>query len=154
GTSNAATPVTVAGLGGDVADIAAGGGHTCARRSSGQVVCWGSNAFGQLGDGGTTSPLARVPVVGLDDAAEISAGGSHTCASRATGELVCWGAGLSGQLGDGTNTDSPSPVAVRVDSVLVVPPPVIGGGIYHSCVIRDGGQVFCWGANMNGQLGD
>jgi alpha-tubulin suppressor-like RCC1 family protein len=40
----------------DVVEIAAGGNHTCARQSTGEVLCWGRNAEGQLGVG--TSDLA------------------------------------------------------------------------------------------------
>ncbi|MBN1438850.1 MAG: hypothetical protein JW929_05500, partial [Anaerolineales bacterium] len=49
----------VAGLPNDIVAIAAGGGHTCALRSSSQVLCWGNNQYGELGDG--TSSNRNLP---------------------------------------------------------------------------------------------
>lgn len=59
-------PQPVAGLT-DAVLLARGGrgSHHCALRRSGQVVCWGYNGQGQLGDGTTTGRLTPVPVAGL-----------------------------------------------------------------------------------------
>jgi alpha-tubulin suppressor-like RCC1 family protein len=35
----------------DVNAVAAGLGHVCASRGSGEILCWGSNSFGELGSG-------------------------------------------------------------------------------------------------------
>jgi alpha-tubulin suppressor-like RCC1 family protein len=78
--------------------IAAGEAHACARLSSGGVRCWGSNMFGQLGDGTTTIRLRPVEVPNLRDATGITAGSRHTCATSASG-VFCWGANENGQLG-------------------------------------------------------
>jgi alpha-tubulin suppressor-like RCC1 family protein len=105
------TPVAVSGVV-DAVEISAGGDHTCARRATGGVVCWGMNAHGQLGDGTTTDRLTPTPVLDLTDAVEITTGGQHTCARRATGAVVCWGWNREGQLGDGTTTDRLTPTPV------------------------------------------
>ncbi len=106
------TPVPVTGLTNAVA-IAAGGTATCAIRMGGQVVCWGDNASGQLGNGTTGTP-ASVPVnvTGLTNATSLTAGANHFCAVRTTGQPVCWGLGFNGQLGTGVVTDSNVPVNV------------------------------------------
>jgi alpha-tubulin suppressor-like RCC1 family protein len=54
-TTNKSTPVEVTALGTTVADAALGSTHSCARKTDGQLSCWGYNAYGQLGDGTTTS---------------------------------------------------------------------------------------------------
>jgi len=96
----------------DAAEISTKGWHTCARRSSGEAVCWGSNGFGQLGDGTTTDQLVPAAVFGLTDILEIATGSFHSCARRSSGEVLCSGWNLYGQLGDGTTTDRilPTPV--------------------------------------------
>jgi alpha-tubulin suppressor-like RCC1 family protein len=58
------SPVEVQGLA-DVAGIALGGAHSCARRRDGEILCWGVNNFGQLGDGSNVLWPAPHPVVGL-----------------------------------------------------------------------------------------
>jgi alpha-tubulin suppressor-like RCC1 family protein len=63
GPSAATARVGVQGL--DVASLALGRDHTCARLRSGGVACWGSNEFGQLGDGGRVLSPTPMEVVGL-----------------------------------------------------------------------------------------
>jgi len=113
--------VEVSGLS-DVIEVDLGLFFACARRSTGQVVCWGRNNKGQLGDGTSHGACAMssgedcsstpVEVSGLADAQAIAVGGAHACALRATGAVVCWGSNSGGQLGDGTTTDSNVPVTV------------------------------------------
>ena len=101
-----------------VAQITAGGDTTCARLVSGQVRCWGDNAYHQLGDGGTEPsplPVAVSSVAGgspLTGVTQVDSGEAHTCARLATGGAVCWGDNLKGVLGDGTRLPAPRPVEV------------------------------------------
>lgn len=147
---NSEVPVPVPGLS-DAVAISAGRDFACAIRSSGQAVCWGSNDFGQLGDGTTADRKVPTAVSGLSDAASISVpDGTHACATRATGQAVCWGFNNSGRLGDGTTTDRlvPTPVSGLSDSVS------IAAGGAHTCAVRSTGQARCWGSNSLGELGD
>ena len=123
-----------------VVELSAGGVHTCARRASGAVDCWGLNDSGQVGDGTTVSPRGNpTAVLGLADAVEIEAGYTHTCARRAAGAVVCWGRGFG-----------PTPVAV----LGLVDATEIEAGVYYTCTRRASGAVVCWGSNSSGQLGD
>lgn len=149
-----ARPVEVAGGRTDWAVVSAGAFHTCARRLTGQLYCWGQDDWGQLGDGGTnTSQSSPVDVVGArTDWAGVTAGGGVTCALRRTGRLFCWGDDSTGALGDGAPSPSqPAPVQVagaRTDWASVT----TGDG--HTCARRTIGRLFCWGRDDHGQVGN
>ena len=76
------------------------------------VWCWGYNAYGQLGDGTTTSRYTPVQVSDLSSVVAMSAGGYHTCAVETDGTAWCWGRNMYGNIGDGTTTNRLTPVQV------------------------------------------
>lgn len=152
--ANAPQHVSVPGL---PVELAVGASHACARKSDDTVSCWGSSYYGELGNGssggsfdaGSTVPVS---VTGIDDALEVAAGGQFTCARRAGGSIWCWGNNLFYRLGDGTEVNRSEPVA----SVAFTAPLQLSLGGAHACARggTGGGQVKCWGYNMEGQLGD
>ncbi len=146
------TPVVVAESGVRWTTVSTGSEHTCGIRTTGNLYCWGSDAFGQLGDGGTN--LNRnVPtlVAGGNNWTSVSAGGNHTCARRASGRLFCWGFDDFGQLGNGAPAGAATPAEVaglRTDWAAV------DAGGNHTCARRASGRLFCWGLNNFGQVGN
>jgi alpha-tubulin suppressor-like RCC1 family protein len=146
------TPVPVTGLSSNIVAVAAGSFHSCALTIAGAVVCWGSNVWGQLGDGTTTSATTPVAVTGLSSGVvAIEAGRYFTCAITRSGAARCWGRNDSGQLGNGTTADSTVPVPV---SELVSDVAGMALGNDHACAVTGAGAVSCWGSNSDGQLGD
>lgn len=158
-TANRVTPGPVNGLTDAIAVSAGGGryagggqagGFACALRLGGQVLCWGSNYTGQLGDGTLNDRPSPGVVQGVSDATAISVGYAHSCAVRQDGSVACWGSNYNGQLGDSTKTDRLTPVRVQgLDDATAI-------SVYstHSCAVRRTGQVVCWGGNHSGHLGD
>jgi len=96
----------------NAAQVVVGSHHACARLTTGQVKCWGSDGFGQLGNDVAAGSPAPVLVSGLSSAVALSAGAEHTCVLVSGDTAACWGRGDEGQLGQGTQTSSDVPVAV------------------------------------------
>jgi len=131
---------------------AAEGDHTCLVRADGNIVCWGNNASGQIGDG-TSGNVRSIPtlVSGIATAVAVAAGKDHTCALLAEGAVQCWGTNAAGQLGVGSATASSSlPRTVPGLSGVVA----ITAGTSHTCARLADGTARCWGANGSGRLGD
>ena len=142
-------PVTVDALAGAIT-LSAFSQHACAVRSDGLLLCWGSNAQGQLGDGTTTNRAIPATVDGLSDVSAVGTGVSHTCALAGAG-LFCWGSDAAGQLGDGRSDGAPvtAPVAVPVPNARA-----LAVGALHTCAVQaPSGAVLCWGEASGGQLG-
>ncbi|MCB0047357.1 MAG: hypothetical protein KDD92_18170 [Caldilineaceae bacterium] len=149
---NRPTPVAVAGLNSGVIMISAGRDHTCALKESGELLCWGKNDDGQIGDNTLTDRRTPAAVYGLGAGVQaIAAGGEFTCALVTDGGLKCWGQNFDGQLGIGSTEDRKVPTDVSGLSSGVVN---LTAGGEHACALTAQGDVKCWGANLHGQLGD
>lgn len=139
-----------------VASLSTGSGYTCALSASGAVSCWGSNTFGELGngEGGLQADAQPQPVrvKGLETATDLDTGVASACAVLEGGEIRCWGQGIYGQLGNGNageGANSFTPVAVEgIDDAVEV-----SAGGSHSCARLKSGRVACWGSNRHGELG-
>jgi alpha-tubulin suppressor-like RCC1 family protein len=144
-------PVAVTALSTGVRALTAGTEHTCALLTSGAVKCWGSNQYGQLGNGSFVDSGTPVSVSGLGaNVVAIAAGFFHTCALTSAGNVLCWGENTDQQLGDGTSTTRTTPVSVGALSGVTE----IAAGGFHNCAIVAGGAVSCWGYNFYGEIGD
>ncbi len=134
--------------------------------ANGQVFSWGlDGGSGALGNGGgmndTVNRASQISIgsLGADPgtyAADGSAstGGGHSC-GIVNGQIFCWGKNDDGQLGmgaavpNGTNVKQPRIVSSVADRVFRK----VSAGTNHTCGISIG-QLYCWGRNTDGQLGD
>ncbi len=143
-----------------IAELAAGGAHTCARLNDGQIRCWGDNSLGQLGNpsnngvGATTQASTAAATNIGGPATRIVVGDSHTCALRDDNAVLCWGSNASGQLGTGSQENVNSPLDAgsvdlgRADSIVD-----IAAGTSQTCVLFANSDILCWGDNTAGVLG-
>jgi alpha-tubulin suppressor-like RCC1 family protein len=164
--------------------LSIGDDHGCSVRSGGGVRCGGVlNTAGTLGDGtATDSPRRAVDVAGLTDADWVSVNGLNTCATRTNGGARCWGRDFGSTPSDlvGVDAQALDDVAqvvggddftcvLRFDGTVwcgtgATPPsaPVPGlspivylaAGRFHVCAVDDLSEVYCWGLNGDGQVGD
>lgn len=94
--------------------IAAGGSHALVLRTDGTLLAWGSNRFGQLGNGNTVNQNRPINIG--TQFRSIVAGSSHSAAVDFQGQVWTWGASYTGQLGNPIATHSTVPV--RLNSPL------------------------------------
>ncbi|MFD1953876.1 fibronectin type III domain-containing protein [Paenibacillus thailandensis] len=130
--------------------MVAGGHHTLALNQNGTVWAWGSNEYGQLGDGSTTNRSTPVQVQGLSSATAIALGDNHSLAIKSDGTVWAWGSNGYGQLGDGSIIERHTPVQVEGLSSVID----IAANFGHSLALKSDGTVWAWGNNELGQLGD
>ena len=141
-----------------VKKIAAGEIHTVALDDLGNVWTWGRNVDSQLGyetapDNFGKQPKAISKLPEVEQFTQIAAGAYHTVALDENGNVWTWGYNGYGQLGDGTNTKRNTPVAVnKPDGVEKFTQ--ITTGWYHTVAIDEDGDIWTWGNNEYGQLGN
>jgi alpha-tubulin suppressor-like RCC1 family protein len=139
--------------------ISKGGNHCLALCSDGTIAAWGSNQYGQLGDGTTTTTDIPVAVKGGamygKKVIAVTTGLYHSMALCSDGCLLTWGNNSAGQLGNNTTANSTQPVVVSGKGVLrgKTIKALSQGAELHSVVICSDGTVATWGSNSNGQLG-
>ncbi|MFA5931052.1 MAG: hypothetical protein WC821_01945 [archaeon] len=146
-------------------------GAVCAIKSDGTVYCWGHNNKGQLGRGYTgAAPVseasnwrpARVKGIGYDGnagATKLVLTGYGTdqgavCALLSDKKIKCWGDNTKGRLGTGNNNDQSTPTRVKDISTAKDISGVGYGANGHYCALLENGEVWCWGDNGNGELGN
>ncbi|MFC2110852.1 HYR domain-containing protein [Bacteroidota bacterium] len=152
-TTYTLTGTTTAGCtagGNGWASLAAGFYHTLGIKSDGTLWAWGSNSYGQLGNGTTTTTNQHSPVqIGTSTWTSIAAGAYSTYGIKTDGTLWAWGYNVYGQLGDGTTTQRNSPIQIGTSTWTS-----IAAGSYHMVGIKTDGTLWTWGYNYYGHLGD
>ena len=136
--------------------ISGGAYTTCGLDASGEAICWGENAQGQLGNRRWDSTPHPVP--------EAAAGGrsfsnivtGRTQCGISQGDPYCWGSNFLFQLGyETTETceegQSCATTPTRVNGGLQFS--TIAPGQTHTCALTSAGEAYCWGDNREGALG-
>ena len=147
-------PYDPTGLLGDVVFLDENKSTVCAVIADGNVMCWGNNHKGKLGDQTEDDSSIPVSVIDFSDptellsgVVEVGVGMYHVCAVIEGGGIKCWGDNSQGQLGDGTLDDRNYP-----SDVLGLPAGLaaisVSAGAYHSCALMEDGEVWCWGENL------
>jgi alpha-tubulin suppressor-like RCC1 family protein len=85
----------------------------------------------------------------------VAAGQNHTCALKQDRTVWCWGSNTGSASNDGfplgidgaTLLDSPTRVGTGNDWT------VIRTNTFHSCALNRTEELYCWGRNLEGQLG-
>lgn len=94
---------------------------------------------------------ARGVVIPLQPVQHISVGGAYTCAVVGPGSVYCWGNNIYGQIGTGNGVASVDPLPIS--GLPGTPIDALSAGRGHACVLTQG-DLWCWGLNQYGQLGD
>ena len=132
--------------------VSSGYSHSLGLGSDGNVYAWGNNQYGQLGNGSTVNSLIPLPAASGLTFTQISAGNFFSLGIASNGTTYAWGDNQYGQLGNGSTVNSSIPVAVQA------PPGVtftqISAGDYHALALGSDGNVYAWGSNQYGQLGN
>lgn len=137
--------------------ISAGNRYTCAVTTDNQAFCWGTNGNGQLGTNDTTSANSAVAVLGALSFSAIEAALNSTCGLTTTNVAYCWGFAGNGRLGNNTSSgDQLSPGAVDTTGSLPDEYVNLASNVLSDffCGRTQSGEVWCWGDNANGQLGN
>ncbi|HVE59197.1 MAG TPA: FG-GAP-like repeat-containing protein [Pyrinomonadaceae bacterium] len=151
------TPVQVgSGVSGftNIIAVSAGDGHSIALKSDGTVWVWGSNEYGQIGNGtaSTSDQLTPVQNTTLSNVTQIAAGIYHNLALNSSGKVFVWGDNFYGQVGNGAANNTPQSTPVQnttLDNVIEIET----AGFTNYVRLR-GGAVHAWGINDVGQIGN
>lgn len=143
---NRNAPVPVSGLAGVIA-VAAGDHCSLALKADGSVWMWGA----KMGEPVYSEALTPVQITGLSNIISIAAGDQHAMARKNDGTLWIWGWNSYGQLGNGTVLSS-LPQQLTLGNGLAIEG--ISPGKVHSLALDTAGNIWSWGVNDKGQLGD
>ena len=145
--------------------VSVGHDHACAIRTNGTIWCWGENGDGPIGNNSTAD--ADVPTqenTSATDWQSVVAGGDTTCAIKTNNQLWCWGQGTDGSHGLGNTSDTLVPTQVGTDTDWSKVTHSSQRGkfgewpsdvyAYHGCAIKTNNDLYCWGSNDLGQIGD
>ena len=129
-------------------------GNNAAITRDGTLYMWGQNRAGQLGDGTTTNAYTPVRPKLEEDVKvkQVALGNEHTVALSEDGQVYTWGYNYDGALGNGTTTGSKTPAKIEVGDGKKVAEVYADNNC--SAALTEDGELYMWGDNNCGQLGD
>ena len=150
-------PADLAGVMGelDLVYLENGYNHSLGVTTSGEVYAWGDNTYGQLGNGqmGTTSNVPVKVQMPADTTVLMVAGGQyHSAALTNDGRVFTWGRNNRGQLGLGDSAPGQVSTPQQVNNLPAAARDLSSHNLHTLAVI--GGDVYAWGDNSWGQVGD
>jgi uncharacterized repeat protein (TIGR02543 family) len=141
-----------------VIQISMGSAHSSALTQNGKVFTWGINYSGQLGDNTIMTRLVPIDITDkfpLDDkVVQLTVGGAHSSALTESGKVFVWGQNVYGQLGDNTTDNRTTPTDITSAFPAGDPIVQLSMGDTHSSALSENGEVYLWGNNTAGQVGD
>jgi alpha-tubulin suppressor-like RCC1 family protein len=143
-------PIRILGLR-NIIQVCASSQVSMALSSDGKVFAWGDNENGQLGIGDTAKKcLFPRQVTGFPKIKKVATGGIISLALDINGSVWMWGTIFVNDFAEPPPLFSSStPIKVNISNIID-----IGCG-YHYCVaVSASGEVFTWGYNDGGTLGD
>ncbi|MDH5217756.1 MAG: hypothetical protein OEX19_08670, partial [Gammaproteobacteria bacterium] len=127
--------------------------HSCGIQNDKSLWCWGSNFYGEIGDN-SDSGNVRIPTQINPtelDWLSVNTGDNNTCAVKTDNSMWCWGENHLGQLGNNDHTFTTQSIPVEVTSNNDWK--YISVGSVQACGIKLDNTLWCWGDNLNGELG-
>lgn len=141
-----------------IVGIACGYDHSLAIDNLGHVYAWGCNYFGQLGNNSTTYQSSPTNISCITNSSlyeksigAIACGSLHSLALDSDGQVHAWGCNHDGQLGNNTKVGSQLPIHIPFFENKII---AIACGFSHSVALDINGDVYAWGLNSFGQLGN
>jgi alpha-tubulin suppressor-like RCC1 family protein len=148
---NVYAPVTVAK---DVADVSSGHGHTLILKNDGTVWGFGYQGYAPLGTNDVKERTYPTKLLLGANAKKIYAGYSQSFIIKSNGDLWAAGYNENGVLGTGSANDEIQKTFKLVGTGFT---DVISGGYsvgnLHTFGLK-GGDLYAWGGNKDGNLGD
>lgn len=125
----------------NIRSVSAGDTHLVVLNGDGEVLTWGKNNYGQLGDGTNFDRDIPVAIPNVANIRSVKAGATHTVALQADGTILAWGDNYYGELGvpDLPASSSPVQVAGLTDVRKVA------AGSSRSVALKNDGSVWIWG---------
>jgi alpha-tubulin suppressor-like RCC1 family protein len=132
--------------------ISTGRNHACGI-NSGALYCWGRDTYEQLGNGGSSADVIAPEQIGVSTTwTHVSAGETQTCGIN-NGALYCWGGDSDGESGNGNGNGTSSNILTPEQIGASTTWSYISTGYRFACGI-DNGNLYCWGRDTHGQIGN